>query len=86
MKYYCFLASFMIHSLCQAQDQRKEVVSLDSAYKRAYHITKLAGQQPRIDGKLDESIWKDKGAWSDKFSQVIPFERVHTASWTRMKT
>ena len=85
MKYYCFLASLFIHSLCQAQDQRKEVVSLDSAYKRAYHITKLTGEQPRIDGKLDETIWKDKGEWSEKFSQVIPFERVYTPSWTRMK-
>lgn len=85
MKYYCFLAFLLIHSLCVAQDQRKTIVSLDSAYKRAYHVTKLTGEQPRIDGKLDESIWKDKGDWSEKFSQVIPFERVYTPSWTRMK-
>jgi len=75
----------MFQGVCQAQSERKEVVSLDSAYKRAYNITQLAGQQPRIDGKLDEDIWKNSGEWSEKFSQVIPFERAYTASWTRMK-
>ncbi|WP_400263367.1 DUF5916 domain-containing protein [Sphingobacterium sp. SG20118] len=85
MKYYCLLSALILHSLCQAQEERKEVVSLDSAYKRGYHITKIANQQARIDGKLDEEIWNNVGEWSEKFSQVIPFERAHTDSWTRMK-
>ena len=85
MKYYSFLLFLIIHTVCQAQDERKEVVSFEDAYKRAYTITKLTEEQPRIDGKLDENIWQEKGEWSEKFSQVIPFERVHTPSWTRMK-
>lgn len=85
MKYYPFLLFLILHSLSQAQDERKEVVSFEDAYKRKYNITRLAKERPRIDGKLDEGIWQDKGEWSEKFSQVIPFERAHTESWTRMK-
>ncbi|WP_270087486.1 DUF5916 domain-containing protein [Sphingobacterium sp. SYP-B4668] len=85
MKYYYFLAFWMIQGLCWAQEDRKEVVSFDSAYKRTYVVTKLEGQQPKIDGQLDEDMWDHLGQWSEKFSQVIPFERVYTASWTRMK-
>lgn len=70
--------------ICPAQD-RTAVVSFEDAYKRTYNITKLDHDRPRIDGKLDEDIWQRKGEWSDKFSQVIPFERVHTDSWTRVK-
>ncbi|HUH47302.1 MAG TPA: DUF5916 domain-containing protein [Arenibacter sp.] len=85
MKYYAFLFFLIIHTIFWAQDERKEVVSFEDAYKRKYNITKLTGERPKIDGKLDEDIWQDKGEWSEKFSQVIPFERVHTESWTRMK-
>lgn len=85
MKYFFFLFSFLFCSLCYAQNERKEVVSFEDAYKRIYNIVKLSGDRPRIDGKLDEEIWKSKGEWSEKFSQVIPFERVYTASWTRVK-
>lgn len=69
-----------------SQEVRKEVVSFEDAYKRVYHITELGQEErPAIDGKLDEDIWQSKGEWSEKFSQVIPFERVFTASWTRVK-
>lgn len=85
MKYYFFILAFIVHTVCQAQDERKQVVSFEDAYKRTYNATKITEQRPQIDGKLDEDIWQNKGEWSEKFSQVIPFERVHTASWTRMK-
>lgn len=86
MKYYCaFLCCLFYSLLGYGQHEIKEVVSFEDAYKRTYHITKLAGERPRIDGKLDESIWQEKGEWSEKFSQVIPFERAHTDSWTRVK-
>lgn len=86
MKYYCVvLFLFVAQAICQAQDERKEVVTFEDAYKRIYHVTKLHGERPVVDGKLDEDIWEHKGAWSEKFSQVIPFERAHTLSWTRMK-
>ncbi|SKB65291.1 hypothetical protein SAMN05660841_01719 [Sphingobacterium nematocida] len=83
--YYSFFCCLLFSSLCWAQDERKEVVSFEDAYKRIYNITKLSEERPRIDGKLDESIWQEKGEWSEKFSQVIPFERAYTASWTRVK-
>jgi hypothetical protein len=85
MRYCSFLFFLIIHIVCHAQDKRKEVVSFKDAYKRIYNVTKLTGVKPRMDGKLDEDIWQNKGEWSEKFSQVIPFERVHTGSWTRMK-
>lgn len=85
MKFCSYLFFFLIYSLCHAQDEMKEVVAFEDAYKRVYNITKLDGDQLRIDGKLDEDVWQHKGEWSEKFSQVIPFERVHTGSWTRMK-
>ncbi len=71
--------------MSNAQDERKPVVSFEDAYKRDYKATKITQEQPKIDGKLDESLWQDQGEWSEKFSQVIPFERAHTGSWTRMK-
>lgn len=85
MKYYFSLLCLIICTLCKAQDERKEVVPFEDAYKRTYNATKLTGDRPRIDGKLDEDIWQQSGEWSEKFSQVVPFERMHTASWTRMK-
>jgi hypothetical protein len=85
MKYFFLLLFVIMTFVAYAQDQRKEVVSFKDAYKRKYNVTKLSGEKPKIDGKLDEQIWQNKGEWSEKFSQVIPFERVHTASLTRMK-
>lgn len=85
MKYYAILCLLFISNLSYAQREREEVVSFEDAYKRSYHVTRLDGEVPQIDGKLDEEIWQTKGEWSEKFSQVIPFERVHTDSWTRMK-
>lgn len=84
-KYLGALLLLFACMLAQAQDGRKEVVTFEDAYKRVYHITRLHAERPRIDGKLDEDVWQTTGEWSEKFSQVIPFERVHTGSWTRMK-
>src|SRR3546814_33662 len=69
----------------RAQDERTAVVTFPDAYKRVYTITQLDSVRPQIDGKLDEAVWQHRGEWSAPFSQVIPFERVHTGSWTRMK-
>lgn len=85
MKYQLPLLFLFLHSLCFAQNPRKEVVTFEDAYKRTYQATHLDQERPKIDGKLDDELWQTKGQWSEKFSQVIPFERVHTASWTRMK-
>lgn len=85
MKYCLALFFLFAHFLCHAQDKRKEVVSFEDAYKRKYNVTKITEGRPKIDGKLDETLWQNAGEWSEKFSQVIPFERVYTGSWTRMK-
>lgn len=79
------LLTFVFCQSVFGQTDRKEVVSFDQAYKRNYDVTRLEDEKPKIDGKLDEEIWQNVGTWSDKFSQVIPFERAHTDSWTRMK-
>ncbi len=84
-KYYCAVLLIFSYLLSRAQEERKEVVTFEDAYKRVYHIRRLSNERPKIDGKLDEDIWQHTGEWSEKFSQVIPFERAYTASWTRMK-
>lgn len=84
---YSFSLSFLfcIH-LCYAQEQREIVVSFEDAYKRTYKASRIEeNERPAIDGKLDDTIWIDRGEWSAKFSQVIPFERVKTRSTTRLK-
>lgn len=85
MKYLFLLLFIILRNICYSQEERQEVVTFEDAYKRKYTTTKLTGEAPRIDGKLDDDIWINKGEWSEKFSQVIPFERVYTPSWTRMK-
>ncbi|MGV3763822.1 DUF5916 domain-containing protein [Parapedobacter sp.] len=83
-----YLITVLLLSACmvsRAQDERTAVVTFEDAYKRVYRITKLDSVRPQIDGKLDETVWQHTGEWSERFSQVIPFERVHTGSWTRMK-
>src|SRR5690625_1294998 len=85
MKYTTIAILLLSGIFCHAQEERKAVVTFEDAYKRTYHITRLDEEAPHIDGRLDEDIWTEKGEWSEKFSQVIPFERAHTSSWTRMK-
>ncbi|MEC3880144.1 DUF5916 domain-containing protein [Parapedobacter sp. 10938] len=82
------LFTVLLLSAClfsRAQDERAAVVSFEDAYKRVYSITRLDSVRPQIDGQLNEAVWQHTGEWSAPFSQVIPFERVHTGSWTRMK-
>src|SRR5690625_7372895 len=83
MKYTTIAILLLSGIFCHAQEERKAVVTFEDAYKRTYHITRLDEEAPHIDGRLDEDIWTEKGEWSEKFSQVIPFERAHTSSWTR---
>lgn len=65
--------------------QRNSVVPFEEAYKRIYHVTKVSGVKPVMDGRLDEDFWMNHGEWSDRFVQVSPFERSVTPSTTRMK-
>lgn len=66
--------------------QADTVVAFDKATKRVYNITKIDTlSPPTIDGKLNDAIWKECGEWSDKFVQVMPYERQPTPLETRVK-
>jgi len=79
MKYFLSFIFIISFISSYSQDERKPVVSFEDAYKRDYKATKISSDQPRIDGKLDEDIWKNQGEWSEKFSQVIPFSMTRTS-------
>lgn len=69
--------------VCRAQQD--SIVPFEKAYKRIYNVTKVTGGKPQIDGRLDEDFWTKQGEWSDRFVQIIPFERVVSGSPTRVK-
>ena len=72
MKYLYFFVALFISMLCFAQQD--SIVPFDKAYKRVYNIT-----------KLDEGFWTEQGEWSDRFVQIIPYERVISPSPTKVK-
>lgn len=83
---YCILVLLLILSagtFCYGQQD--SVIPFKDAYKRIYTITKVSGSKPVIDGKLDEPFWTEQGEWSDRFVQIIPYERVVSLSPTRVK-
>jgi len=65
--------------------QSDSIIPFDKAYKRTYNITKISDQKIIIDGRLDESVWKNEGEWSETFVQIIPYEQVPSPSPTRVK-
>ncbi len=80
--YLISLLSFM-YLLGNAQED--SIIPFDKAYKRVYNITKVIGEKPVIDGRLDEPFWNTQGNWSVPFVQVSPYERQITDSPTRAK-
>ncbi len=81
---YLFVVCLLciVFSVCA---QQADVVPFEEAYKRKYTITKLSGERPVIDGQLDEAVWNNQGEWSAPFVQVMPLERMPTASPTYVK-
>lgn len=72
----------------RAQTQQKDSIiylPLEEVYKREYKAIRITGSKPVIDGKIDETFWKENGVWSEQFIQVEPFERSIPAQKTRMK-
>jgi len=66
--------------------QKDSVIPFEDAYKRVYHVSKVTGnERPVMDGRLDEDFWTRQGEWSAPFAQVMPYERVVSASPTRVK-
>ncbi|WP_106829966.1 DUF5916 domain-containing protein [Parabacteroides pacaensis] len=83
MKYLSACMCLLLSMLCNAQQD--SIVPFEKAYKRVYNITKVTGMKPVMDGKLDEDFWNRQGEWSDRFVQIIPYERVISPSPTRVK-
>jgi len=83
MRYLIFLATLSASSFCHAQQD--SIIPLENAYKRVYNITKISADRPIIDGRLDETVWAEKGEWSETFVQVQPYERKLSSSTTRVK-
>lgn len=76
---------FLFLSILLCNAQQDSVVPFEKAYKRIYNITKVSGIKPVMDGKLNEEFWTAQGEWSDRFVQIIPYERVVSPSPTRVK-
>ena len=83
MKYITLLSFLGLSWLCQAQ--RDSIIPFDKAYKRTYSIEKINGIRPVMDGRLDEDFWMNHGEWSDRFVQIIPYERAISPSPTHVK-
>lgn len=83
MKYLFSLIGAISCLWCSAQTD--SIVPFEKAYKRTYHITKSTQPRPVLDGKLDDDFWTKQGEWSDRFVQIIPYERAIPNSPTRVK-
>lgn len=86
MKKHCYLLNCLFLLTCTfCYGQQDSIVPFEDAYKRIYNVTKVTGSKPVIDGKLDEPFWTEQGEWSDRFVQIIPYEREISPSPTRVK-
>ena len=85
MKYRLSFVAFLLFTSAFCKAQQDSIVPFDKAYKRVYNITKVTGAKPVMDGRLDEDFWMKQGEWSDRFVQIIPYERKIPASPTRVK-
>lgn len=83
MKFKLITIFFFFSIICYAQQDN--LIPMESAYKRVYNITKISGEKPSIDGRLDEMLWTNEGQWSEDFVQSIPVELKKSPSFTRMK-
>lgn len=77
------LFALSVSALCSAQQD--SIVPFDQAYKRVYNITKMSGEKPVMDGLLTDDFWTRQGEWSDRFVQIIPYERGVSQSPTWVK-
>jgi len=81
-----YLISFALLLACLYLNAQEDVaIPFDKAYKRVYNITKITGDRPVIDGRLDDPIWHQQGEWTEDFVQVTPYERMPSNSPTKAK-
>lgn len=85
MKYLYLFVTCMLVSTVLCSAQQDSIVPFEKAYKRGYTISKVTGVKPAMDGRLDDDFWTKQGEWSDRFVQIIPYERAVSASPTRVK-
>jgi len=79
------VSTVIILSSCFCISAQEIAIPLDKAYKRIYQITRITGDRPVIDGKLDEPVWSEQGIWTEDFVQVTPKERMPSNSPTKAK-
>ena len=72
----------MIHG--QESEEAEESSTARKYAKRVYHITKIEGNAPSIDGVLDEACWR-QGKWDGDFRQREPLEAAEASFPTEMK-
>ena len=84
MKYRLSFVALLL-SCALGKAQQDSIVPFEAAYKRVYNITKVTGAKPVMDGRLDEDFWTKQGEWSDRFVQIIPYERQMPDAPTRVK-
>ena len=86
MKYRSFFVTLLLFTGVYCRAQQDSIVPFENAYKRIYHITKTVKEEkPVMNGRLDEDFWTNQGEWSDRFVQIIPYERKIPDSPTRVK-
>ena len=80
---FLFILNLLVYSYIFGQED--SIIPFEKAYKRIYHITKVQNVKLNIDGKLDEPLWETQGEWTERFTQVSPYERVKSNSPTYAK-
>lgn len=53
--------------------------------KRVYHLTRLHGPAPVIDGRLDDTCWSTEGEWAGDFAQFTPNYKAPPTHPTEIK-
>jgi hypothetical protein len=54
------------------------------AQKQVYNTSRVSGEEPVIDGRLDDPAW-EQVEWSDGFTQIEPFENRPPSQQTRFR-
>lgn len=85
MKYLNFFIALILGSNVLCNAQQDSIIPFEKAYKRTYNILKVSGIKPVIDGRLNDEFWSKQSEWSDKFIQIIPYERAVSPSTTKVK-
>ncbi|HLP17183.1 MAG TPA: DUF5916 domain-containing protein [Bacteroidota bacterium] len=69
---------------CAMAGEKTSADSSQSTSRRVYHATRLAAEEPVIDGRLDDVCWKT-GEWSGGFTQWVPKEGAAPSQQTHIK-